>query len=147
MLEIKILDINETALKPFGEVLVPPSESVPEVFEEGIFKFYVTFKEEAKSWQIGYLDQIGKKVDKLECHPNTSEVFVPLHGDAVMLLSINPQEDIFAFKLDKPIVLYKGVWHGVISLSANSKMLIVESSDVIDQYHDLQIPIDNRNLK
>lgn len=147
MLGIKVLDINETAFKPFGEILVPSDESIPEVFEEGIFKFYVTFKEEANSWQIGYLDQIGKKVDKLECHPNTSEVFVPIYGDAVMLLSVNPEKDIVAFKLEKPIVLNKGVWHGVISLSENSKMLIVESSDVIDQYYDLRMPIDNRNLK
>lgn len=146
-MDIKVLEINKTNFKYFGEVLVPSDESIPEVFEDDIFKFYVTFKEQANSWQIGYLDQIGKKVDKLECHPNTSEVFVPLSGDAVILLSVNPQENIFAFRLDKPIVLSKGIWHGVISLTDRSKMLIVESADVLDEYYDLNEPIDDRNLK
>ena len=146
-MDIKVLEINKTNFKYFGEVLVPSDESIPEVFEDDIFKFYVTFKEQANSWQIGYLDQIGKKVDKLECHPNTSEVFVPLSGDAVILLSVNPQENIFAFRLDKPIVLSKGIWHGVISLTDSSKMLIVESADVLDEYYDLDEPIDDKNLK
>ncbi len=146
-MDIEVLEINKTTFKYFGEVLVPSDESIPEVFEDDIFKFYVTFKEQANSWQIGYLDQIGKKVDKLECHPNTSEVFVPLSGDAVILLSVNPQENIFAFRLDKPIVLSKGIWHGVISLTDSSKMLIVESADVLDEYYDLDEPIDDKNLK
>jgi ureidoglycolate hydrolase len=145
-MDIKISKINKLTFKTFGKVLIPSIRSIPEVYEDGIFKFYVTFKEQANSWQMGYLEQIGKKVEKLECHPNTSEVFIPLSGDAVVLLSINPQKTISAFKLNKPIVLNKGVWHAVISLTKRSKILIVESSDVIDQYYNLKVPIDNNNL-
>ena len=146
-MDIEVLEINKTTFKYFGEVLVPSDESIPEVFEDDIFKFYVTFKEQANSWLIGHLEHHGKKDHKLECHPNTSEVFVPLSGDAVILLSVNPQENIFAFRLDKPIVLSKGIWHGVISLTDSSKMLIVESADVLDEYYDLDEPIDDKNLK
>jgi ureidoglycolate hydrolase len=145
-MDIEILEIKENTFKDFGKVLIPSTEARPEVFEDNLFKFYVTFKEQANSWQIGYLDQIGKKVEKLECHPNTSEVFIPIFGEAVILLSINPPKDISAFKLKKPIVINKGVWHAVISLTESSKMIIVESSDVIDKYYDLDMTIDNNNV-
>ncbi|HBY56400.1 MAG TPA: hypothetical protein DEG96_00815 [Candidatus Atribacteria bacterium] len=145
-MNIEILEINKSTFKAFGKVLVPSTRANPEVYEDNIFKFYVTFKEKANSWQIGYLDQIGKKVEKLECHPNTSEVFIPIFGEAVMLLSIDPPKDISAFKLKKPIVINKGVWHAVISLTESSKMIIVESSDVVDKYYELGRPINNNNL-
>ena len=145
-MNIKILKIEEGNLKTFGEILVPPIGLAPEVYEDEIFKFYVTFKEKAIGWQIGYLDQMGGKVDKLECHPNTSEVFIPLSGEAIILLSVHPSKDISAFKLDLPIVLNKGVWHAVISLTESSKILIVESPDVIDEYYELNEIIDKSNL-
>jgi len=145
-MDIEILKIDQIAFKPFGEILEPSEELNPEVSEDGVFKFYVTFKEEARGWQIGFLDQIGKKVEKLECHPNTSEVFVPLSGDAVLILSIDPKNTISAFRLEKPIVLYKKVWHGIISLTDRSRMLIVENPDVIDEYYQLNVPINNNNL-
>jgi ureidoglycolate hydrolase len=145
-MSIKILNIKGTTFNNFGKTLVPSIGAIPEVYEDNIFKFYVTFKEQANSWQIGYLDQVGKKVEKLECHPNTSEVFIPLSGVTALLISNDPQKDIFAFKLNEPIVINKGVWHGVISLTKSAKILVVESTDVIDQYYDLNVPIDNNNL-
>jgi ureidoglycolate hydrolase len=45
------------------------------------------------------------------------------------------------FLLDKPIVFNRGVWHGVISLSKQSTMLIVESPDVIDEFRKLDRPL------
>jgi ureidoglycolate hydrolase len=145
-MDIKVLDINEKTFRKFGKILIPTDGAIPEVYEDDIFRFYVTFKEQSNCWQIGYLEQIGKEVQKLECHPNTSEVFIPLSGDAVILLSINPQNDISAFKLKEPIVIKRGVWHGVISLTKSSKILIVESSEVIDEYFELNLPIYNKNL-
>ena len=145
-MNIKILKIKEDTFKPYGEILVPPIGATPEVYEDSVFKYFVTFKEAAIGWLIGYLDQTGKEVEKLECHPNTSEVFVPMSGEAVLLLSVNPPKDISAFKLDMPIVLNKGVWHGVISLTENSKILIVESPDVIDEYYELNDLINHNNL-
>ncbi len=41
------------------------------------------------------------------------------------------------FALSKPIVFNCGVWHGVISLSERSHVLIVENLDVIDEFYEL----------
>lgn len=129
--------------QPYGRILEPEDKEVPEVSESGIFDFYVTFKEASKDWQIGYLKQTGKIIDKLECHPNTAEVFSPVSGSAVLILATEPdnEETMCAFRLEKPIVLNRGVWHGVISLSEKSEMLIVESPDVIDEFYQLPQPM------
>ena len=128
--------------KPYGRILEPEESEVSEVSEPGIFDFYVIFKETSQDWQIGYLIQTGKTVDKLECHPNTAEVFSPISGSAVLILATDPENEntMRAFKLEKPIVLNRGVWHGVISLSEKSEMLIVESPDVIDEFYQLSQP-------
>jgi hypothetical protein len=56
-----------------------------------------------------------------------------------LLLATDPdnEQTMRAFKLEKPIVLNRGVWHGVISLSEKSEMLIVESPDVVDEFYKL----------
>ncbi len=141
--QFQISELTQELFSPYGRILEPEDKEIPEVSESGIFDFYVTFKEASQDWQIGYLKQTGKIIDKLECHPNTAEVFSPVSGDAVLLLATEPgnEKTMRAFKLEKPIVLNRGVWHGVISLSEKSEMLIVESPDVIDEYHPLSQPI------
>lgn len=82
----------------------------------------------------------------LESHPTTPEVFIPLKGEAVLILAIDPGKGITAFKLNKPIVLNQGVWHGVISLTERSEMLIVENENVTDKFYDIK-PLSDRFLK
>ena len=82
----------------------------------------------------------------LECHPNTPEVFIPLSGEAILLVAVDPEEKITAFKLDKPLVLSPGIWHGVISLSEKSEMLIVENPDVTSEFHELERMISDKSL-
>lgn len=136
-------ELTQELFEPYGRILEPKENEVAEVTESGVFDFYVTFKESSQDWQIGYLKQSGKIVDKLECHPNTAEVFSPVSGNAVLILATEPDQErtMRAFKLEKPIVLNRGIWHGVITLSEQSEMLIVESPDVIDEYHQLPQPI------
>jgi len=145
-MRILTLKLIQELFGSFGRVLEPLPKETPKVVKEGVFEFFVIFKEFTKGWQIGYLEQTGKVVKVLECHPNTPEVFVPLSGEAVLLLAIDPEEEITAFKLDKPIVLSPGIWHGVISLSEKSKMLIVENPDVTNEFHELKKPISDNSL-
>ena len=135
--------LTQELFQPYGRILEPEESEVAEVSEPEIFDFYVTFKESSQDWQIGYLKQTGKIVDKLECHPNTAEVFSPVSGRAVLILATEPdnKDTMRAFKLEKPIVLNRGVWHGVISLSEKSEMLIVESPDVVDEFYQLPQPM------
>ena len=141
--QFQLSELMQELFNPYGRILEPQEHEVPEVSESEVFDFYVIFKEPSQDWQIGYLKQTGRIIDKLECHPNTAEVFSPVSGDAVLLLATDPdqQETMRAFKLEKPIVLKRGVWHGVMTLSEQSEMLIVESPDVIDEYHPLSQPI------
>ncbi|MCP4398304.1 MAG: hypothetical protein GY801_13530 [bacterium] len=135
-------ELTQELFSPYGRLLEPDKEA-PEVSEAGIFDFYVTFKESSQDWQIGYLKQAGRAIEKLECHPNTAEVFSPVSGEAVLVLAVDPakEDTMRAFRLEKPIVLNRGVWHGVLTLSEASEMLIVESPDVIDEYYQLPQPI------
>ncbi|NQU80928.1 MAG: hypothetical protein HQ543_05365 [Bacteroidetes bacterium] len=142
-----ISELTQELFKPFGRILEPLQGETPEVAEENIFKFFVIFKEFSKSWQIGYLEQIGKYVGKIECHSTTPEVFIPLSGEAVLLLAVDPEKEIIAFKLDKPIVLNRGIWHGVISLTERSEILIVENKDVTDEFYKLKELISDKSLK
>jgi len=141
--KISIIELQQELFKPYGRLLEPNEIEVPEVSESGRFDFYVTFKESAQGWQIGYLFHKEKIINQLERHPNTAEVFSPLNGESVLIVSENPEDEntICAFKLDKSIVLSRGAWHGVISLSDRAEILIVESPDVIDEYYQLSSPV------
>lgn len=124
---------------PFGRILFPDDAETPEVSEPECFDFYVPFRESSQGWQIGYLINRVNFVDRLECHPNTPEVFSPLRGSTALILATDPEKvnDFRAFNLTEPIVLDRGVWHGVISLTDQSEVLIVESPDVLDEFHRL----------
>ena len=145
-MRIITLELIQELFEFFGRVLEPLPKETPKVTKEGIFNFFVIFKEFAKGWQVGYLEQIGKVVKVLECHPTTPEVFIPLSGEAILLLAIDPEKEISAFKFDKPIVLSRGIWHGVISLSERSEILIVENPDVTSEFHELERPISDKSL-
>lgn len=145
-MEISFIQVDDDSFKPLGKLLEPGTKDITEVAEEGVFKFYVTFKENSQGWQIGYLIQTGKLVKKLECHPNTPEVFVPLKGEVLLLLAVDPGSDIFVCRLNRPVVLNIGVWHGVISLSAKSEIMIVENPDVFDRFYELDQSISDKTL-
>ena len=137
--KISLFELKPALFAPYGRILEPQQGEAPEVTEPGIFDFYVPFKVQSRGWQMGYLVNITKSIDKLERHPNTPEVFSPISGETVLVVTNNPEElsSIMAFLLSKPIVFNRGVWHGVITLSERSEVLIVENPDVIDEFHEL----------
>jgi ureidoglycolate hydrolase len=140
---IKTLNLDERLFSPYGRILTPGEDEEPEVSESGIFDFYVPFSDSSQGWQIGYLVNEAKRIDKLERHPNTPEVFSPLDGKSVLVVSEDPgdPDSIFGFFLSKPIVFNRGMWHGVISITETSEILIVESPDVIDEFFHLPFPV------
>jgi len=140
---IKTLNLDEELFASYGRILTPRKDETPEVSEAGIFDFYVPFSDSSKGWQIGYLVNVAKRIDKLERHPNTPEVFSPLGGKSVLVVSEDPgdPDSIFGFFLSKPIVFNRGAWHGVISITKTSEILIVESPDVIDEFFQLPFAV------
>ena len=148
MIFLKVIhsELTRASFKAFGRILEPYQDEFPEVEEKNLFKFFVIFKELSQAWQIGYLQQTGKKLKKLERHPTTPEVFIPLKGRTILILSNDLVEIPMGFELTRPIVLRKGIWHGVISLTEKSEILIVENEDVTDEYYDLTDTISDESF-
>jgi len=138
-MKIPLKKLVQNSFQPYGRILLPQQGETPEVIEKGIFDFYVPFTEQSKGWQIGYLLNKTRKIEKLERHPTTPEVFCPLSGESVLVVSENPEypETITGFILKYPIVFKRGVWHGVITPSGTSEILIVENKDVTDEFYQL----------
>ena len=145
-MRISTLELIQEFFEPFGRVLEPQSNETPKNKKEGVFDFFVILKEFSKGWQVGYFRYSGKILKILECHPTTPEAFIPQNGEAILLLAINPEEEITAFKFDKPIVLNRGIWHGLISLSEKAEMLIVENPDVTSKFYELEKSISKKSL-
>ena len=135
--------MEQEHFEPFGRILHPRAGEAASQSERGVFDFFVPFAERSGGWQIGFLSYTGRELRQLERHPNTPEVFSPLKGEALLVLALDPEDQrgYRAFRLDKPIVLNRGVWHGVIALSRKAEILIVENPDVVDEYHPLRSPI------
>jgi ureidoglycolate hydrolase len=138
-----VTELKQEHFEAFGRILNPQASETASQSERGVFDFYVPFAERSGGWQIGFLSYTGRELQQLECHPNTPEVFSPLKGEALLVLAVDPgnESEYRAFRLDKPIVLNRGVWHGVIALSQKPEILIVENPDVVDEFHKLRRPI------
>lgn len=149
---LDVMPIEQERFRPFGRVLEPLPGERPRAAPAGVCEFFVLTEESGEGWRIGFLRHVARTVDRLERHPNTKEAFIPLSGQAVLILATDPTGDddaeggIAAFRLDKPVILDRGVWHGVVSLSPRSDILIAESGVVADEFHDLRRPIDEREL-
>ncbi len=143
-LHLPVSELKQKLFEPFGRILNPESGETPSQLEKGVFDFYVPFVERSGGWQIGFLEYTGRSLRQLERHPNTPEVFSPLKGEALLVLAVDPanEHEYRAFRLEKPIVLARGVWHGVIALSQKAEILIVENPDVVDEFHELRRPIE-----
>jgi ureidoglycolate hydrolase len=140
---LEATDLTPEHFAPFGRILNPQAGETASQSEREVFDFYVPFAERSGGWQIGFLSYTGRELYQLERHPNTPEVFSPLTGEALLVLALDPGKEsgYRAFRLDKPVVLNRGVWHGVIALSQKPEILIVENPDVVDEYHKLRRPI------
>ena len=82
-------------------------------------------------WRIAYLIVRDKAINKLEQHPDSYESFEPMRGESLLYLAHprNPAK-IECFILDRPVILNKGVWHGVVTLGSESEIKITENAQV-----------------
>ena len=136
-----IHDLSHEAFEPYGRILVPRNEELPEVTVPDAFDFYVLDRVFSNGWQLGYLTVTNKHIERLECHVTTPEAFVPLplSGEAVLVVSNDPsyEGNLLAFRLTKPVVLNMGVWHSVIHLVDAPTILIIENLGVTGSFYEL----------
>lgn len=130
----ELQSISREAFAPFGRVV-----EFPEDFQD---IYYIVETEEEKPWILAVFRYTNQEIQRIENHPTSMESFEPLSGVTVLIVSEHETpEDYQAFVLDKPVVLKKGIWHQVLSLTPEASVKITENKDVYSVYYDLPAPI------
>ncbi len=100
--------------------------------------FRIVVRQPKLGWRIAYLIVRDKKITRLEQHPGSLESFEPLSGKGLIFVSKKKEAaEISCFYLDKPVILKKGIWHGVVSVSSECDIKITENSNVKCVYWNL----------
>jgi len=82
-------------------------------------------------WRIACLLVREKSIARLECHDESFESFEPIKGRSLLFVSDKKEHgSIRCFLLDRPVVLYKGVWHGIVTLGRETEVKISENAKV-----------------
>ncbi|MBU0634593.1 MAG: ureidoglycolate lyase [Candidatus Omnitrophica bacterium] len=120
--------INKNNFKKFGWVIEwqgPENKKSKNQFRIVVNDAKVT------GWRIAYLIVREKRINRLERHPYSMESFEPVKGKSILYVSTQKKpRDIEAFILDKPIVLKKGIWHGIVTLGQQAHVKITENNTV-----------------
>lgn len=120
---------NPQNFKPFGKIIHYPNPS-----RRGTTRnlWRIVHTEPARvGWRIAYLVLRDKTIGQMGMHPTSDETFEPLKGHALLFVSKDKDpKNIKCFKLDKPVVLRKGIWHNVLSLTPETHIKICENANV-----------------
>jgi ureidoglycolate hydrolase len=130
---LKTLEIKALTTKNFGKYgrILFPTEEENKTIQDHSVAYIVLEKAVSKGWLMSHYSVSKRFTDIMENHPNTKETFEPLCGASIIILAHGPTpENPEAFLLDKPVVLYEGVWHDVLALSENATMRINENTEV-----------------
>ena len=118
-MDIRIL--NRKAFEKYGYVI--------EYDRENGHSFQVILSEyNPVGWRIAVSKITGKSTSKMARHPGTMESFEPLDG--ITLLCVAPfenPEDVEFFLLEKPVCIYRNIWHATLCLSEYSIVKITEN--------------------
>ncbi len=132
---INIQNLNNKNFKKYGIIIGIKDKN--KIFD-------VICKEKEKvGWRIGYLIFKPQKVKVLEAHPYSMETFEPVKGTSIIIVAEKEKPHILkAFLLDKPVCLYKGIWHAIIALSDTIEIKITENAEVKSIYNKLKKPLE-----
>jgi Ureidoglycolate hydrolase len=123
--------ISREAFKKFGYVI----EFSPDCAEH----FEILAVEPDNPWRIAVFRYTNRSTKIIENHPYSMESFEPLQGLTLLLVAENGKpEDYEAFILDKPVCLFKGVWHQVLALTGEASVKITENKDVVSEFHNFE---------
>ncbi|MFC5650555.1 hypothetical protein ACFPYJ_15770 [Paenibacillus solisilvae] len=107
---------------PYGDVVV--------VGEEPGYVLRIR-DDRATGWIWATSCPSSEPVQEMGFHPNSDEVFIPVHGAMVLYVAEQDRpDDIKAFHLTDPIRIRSGVWHAIVRRSEKALLHIVENADV-----------------
>lgn len=121
--------ICKEEFEKFGKVL--------EFSDDYVEQFEIVITEEKEPWRLAVFRYCNKSVKRMECHPTSLESFEPLKGITVLLVAEHEHPQKYeAFILDKPVCLYKGIWHQVIALTDEAQVKIAENLEVNSEFYE-----------
>jgi ureidoglycolate hydrolase len=106
--------------------------------------FQVVLSEwEGVGWRIAVNRITDTAAAKLARHPNSMESFEPVEGVTLLIVAAtDAPQDIEVFLLDRPVCLFKDIWHATICLSEHSVVKITENLEVDSVERRLDRPIE-----
>ncbi|MHB0857140.1 MAG: ureidoglycolate lyase [Anaerolineae bacterium] len=133
---LKLETISPEAFAPFGSVVDWTDE-----LERSGEPFHVVVSSAAPTgWRMAILKVRERTTSAMENHPGTEELFAPVSGVGVLLVArrgaFDPQ-NVRAFLLDRPVSVAPGVWHGNVTVSEWTTVLIAENLEVDTEYAEL----------
>lgn len=137
--------INSKNFRKYGWVIEYPDKSSKDK-KKNLFRIVIREKEQL-GWRIAYLVVRDKAIKKLEQHPQSLESFEPVSGKSILYVSnCNDPKEIKSFLLDKPVILKKGVWHGVVTLDKETEIKITENAQVKCVYWPLGFELNSHSV-
>jgi ureidoglycolate hydrolase len=130
--KIKVERITPERFAPFGKVigLVRKGPGAP-----GKNLWKVIVRQPKTGWRIAYLVVRERAISRLERHPGSLESFEPVSGRGLLYVALKKEPAaVRCFLLDKPVILKKGLWHGVVACSQETDIKITENSKVASEY-------------
>lgn len=126
--KMKVHAINQANFKPYGWVIeYPGRKRAPK--EKNLWRIIV--RQPKTGWRIAYLVVRDKVIQRLEQHPGTFESFEPIKGKGLLYIATRKDPNaIRCFFLDKPVILKKGIWHGIVTSGKECDVKIVENARV-----------------
>jgi len=130
--------ITPKNFRTFGWVIGPGDRAAR---SKSVFR--VVLKEKnSRGWRIGFLLLRKEPLDTFEKHPDSFESFEPVSGKTLIFVSRGKRlSNVRCFELDKPVILDKGVWHAVFTLTPESGIKITENAEVQTRYWKLPGPL------
>ncbi len=119
-----IQQIKQDTFKPYGYIIEHDSGKPG--------GFQVVLNESGKvGWRIAVSKITKNKVLGMGKHPDSMESFEPVAGVTILLVALpeNP-ENFEVFLLDRPVCLFKNIWHATLTLSESSLVKITENLEV-----------------
>ena len=126
--KIKPKKITSFNFRKFGWVIdLPDRNKKP----KNINLFRIVVRQSGPGWRIAYLVVRDAFISKLEQHPDSLESFEPVSGRGLIYLTRKKDSrSIECFFLDRPVILKKGIWHGVLKTGGDFDVKITENSKV-----------------
>lgn len=129
-----ILNITRETFEPFGKV-IGFTETCKEQFE-------IVVEEKQEPWRVAMYRYPSGPITRLENHPTSMETFEPVSGVTLLVVGVHESpKDYQVFLLDRPVCLYKGIWHQVIALTPEASVKITENLEVNSEFYELEQPL------